>query len=219
MSGGGERRGGEGRGGRGGRARVDARRSHGRQRSARRAAVTGRVPKASPRTSAAVVEPDAPRHLDRRAPPPHLRWRAALQHLAAPVAPVSLCLATPFGVKTASPGPWCAGVVPPARPHASAVGANPGLRQGVNVNDSGSAASSVRVLVALFVGGMNVSHRGAEAWPLVPVHALQPGEQPWLNHKQGCPLVSGRPLGRPAGQPPSGPVQEQPEWAPTAWRT
>ena len=44
--------------------------------------------------------------------------------------PLSPCFATPFGVKTASPGPWCATLVPPASPHASATGAWPGLRHG-----------------------------------------------------------------------------------------
>jgi len=101
--------------------------------------------------------------------------------------------------------------VPPATPQASAVGANPGLRQGVNGKELGSVGSSVRVAVPLFVGGMKVSHSGTAVWPFVPVHALHLGLQPWLNHKQGWPLVWGRPVARPAGQPPSGPVHEQPE--------
>ena len=73
------------------------------------------------------------------------------------------------------------------------MGAKPGLRHGVNGNESGSVGSSVRVLVALLVGGMNVSHRGTAVWPFVPVQLLQPGEQPWENQRQGwLPTVGGR---------------------------
>ena len=73
----------------------------------------------------------------------------------------------------------------------------------------------MRVAVALLVGGMNVSHSGVFVCPLVPVHSLQPGLQPWLNHRHGCPFVSGRPPGSPAAQLPFGPRHEQPEWLPT----
>jgi hypothetical protein len=36
----------------------------------------------------------------------------------------------------------------------------------------------VRVRGSVFVGSMNVSHRGLFAWPFVLVQVLQPGEQP-----------------------------------------
>lgn len=79
--------------------------------------------------------------------------------------------------------------------------------------DFGSVGSSVRVDALILVGGMNVAQSGVLVWPLVPVHVGQPGEQPWLNHRHGCPFVSGRPVA--AGQPPFGSVHEHPECAPT----
>jgi hypothetical protein len=72
--------------------------------------------------------------------------------------PKSPILANTFAANTASPGPACAGTVPPAMPHASVTGADPGARQGLNAYESLTLPSvAFRFMVHAYLGSVDVT--------------------------------------------------------------